>query len=436
MRTEPDKETAEAEQAEPSRYVGRRSLLGAIGAGAAGLALGGASGFTWGKTHSQTETTEVPSTYPFEGEHQAGITTEAQDRMHFAAFDMVEGATREDVIAVLKDWTKTARRLVLGGETTARGAFGGGPNFPPDDTGEAYDLDPAGLTLTFGFGRSLFVTADGKDRFGLHKHMPKEFIDMPVMTNDFLDPHRSGGDLCIQACADDPQVAVHAIRNLTRMGVGKTRIKWSQLGFGRTSSTTRSQETPRNLFGQKDGTANIKAEDTQALNEHVWITSGPEWARGGSYLVARRIYMTIEIWDTLQLAEQERVTGRFKHDGAPLSGGDEFSPVDFHKLDSQGNPLVEETSHVARVHPDNNNGIRMLRRGYNFVDGNDDQGRLNAGLFFIAFVNDPGRFAQVHRNMSRDEMFVEYLKTTGSGVYLIPPGVGPEGYVGQALLEA
>ena len=229
--TEPDKKSAETEQSEPSRNVGRRSLLGAIGAGAAGLALGGASGFTWGKTRSQTEPTEIASTYPFEGEHQAGITTEAQDRMHFAAFDMVDGATREDVIAVLKDWTQAARRLVLGGETTARGAFGGGPNFPPDDTGEAYDLDPAGLTLTFGFGRSLFVTADGKDRFGLRKHMPKEFIDMPVMTNDFLDPHRCGGDLCIQACADDPQVAVHAIRNLTRIGVGKTRIKWSQLGL-------------------------------------------------------------------------------------------------------------------------------------------------------------------------------------------------------------
>lgn len=428
--------TGVEEAPESGRGVGRRGLLGAMGAGAAGLALGGVSGFAWGRERAQVPTTSAPKTFPFEGDHQAGIITEAQDRMHFAAFDLTDGTTREDLIELLEEWTEAARRLVIGGEVSARGAFGGGPNFPPDDTGEAFGLDPAGLTLTFGFGRSLFVTANGKDRFGLRKHMPKEFIDLPVMTNDFLDPKRSDGDLCIQACADDPQVAVHAIRNLTRMGVGKTRIKWSQLGFGRTSSTTRSQETPRNLFGQKDGTANIKAEDTAALDEHVWINSGPAWAHGGSYLVARRINMTIEVWDTLQLAEQERVTGRFKHDGAPLSGGDEFSPVDFHKLDSRGRPLVEETSHVARVHPDNNGGIRMLRRGYNFVDGNDDQGRLNAGLFFIAFVNDPGRFARVHSNMSRDDMFVEYLKTTGSGVFVVPPGVGSDGYVGQSLLEA
>ena len=31
----------------------------------------------------------------------------------------------------------------------------------------------------------------------------------------------------------------------------------------------------------------------------------------------------------------------------------------------------------------------MLRRGYNFTDGNDALGRLDAGLFFVAFVRDP-----------------------------------------------
>ena len=78
----------------------------------------------------------------------------------------------------------------------------------------------------------------------------------------------------------------------------------------------------------------------------------------------------------------------------------------------------------------------MLRRGYNFVDGNDDLGRLNAGLFFIAFVKDPARFAEVHKNMSQDDMFSEYLKTTASSVFIVPPGVGDEhGYVGQSLLE-
>jgi deferrochelatase/peroxidase EfeB len=309
---------------------------------------------------------------------------------------------------------------------------------PPDDTGEATDISPAGLTVTIGFGRSLFVTAAGDDRFDLASKLPSEFEDLPKMMNDFIDRERSGGDLCVQACSNDPQVAVHAIRNLTRIAFGRAQLRWSQLGFGRTSSTSTAQNTPRNLFGQKDGTMNLKAEEPDLLDAHVWVgaNQGPLWAVGGSYLVARRINMSIEVWDGVQLGEQERVTGRNKKDGAPLSGGTEFSQPDFSAKGEDGALLVDERSHVARVHPDNNEGIRMLRRGYNFVDGNDAQGRLNAGLFFVAFVNAPERFASVHKNMARDDLFVEYLKTTASSVFLVPPGVSDGQYVGQQLFEA
>jgi len=146
--------------------------------------------------------------------------------------------------------------------------------------------------------------------------------------------------------------------------------------------------------------------------------------------------MTIEVWDSLQLGEQQRVTGRDKVEGAPLSGGEEFTALDFSATDEHGEPLIDRRSHVFRTHPDHNDGIRMLRRGYNFVDGNDEQGRLNAGLFFIAFVNAPQRFARVHTSMARDDMFVEYLKTTGSAVFLVPPGVQGEDFVGQGLFDA
>lgn len=423
-----------------SSGIGRRGLLGILGGGAAGLALGAGGGFAYGTRRERTAAANAPRPedliHPFAGEHQAGITTPVQEHLHFAAFDMTDDADRDELIEVLERWTEAARRLTLGGDVSAEGSFGGGELFPPDDSGEAVDLGPSGLTLTVGFGRSLFVDADGRDRFGLKKSMPKHFTELPVMANDFLIPERSDGDLCVQACADDPQVAVHAVRNLTRLAMGKATLRWSQLGFGRASSTSHEQTTPRNLFGQKDGTANIMADDAEALAEHVWIGTdqGPDWAVGGSYLVARRIAMTIEVWDTLQLGEQERVTGRAKHDGSPLSGGGEFDAPDFSAVDDRGRPVIDERSHVHRAHPDHNDGIRMLRRGYNFVDGNDETGRLNAGQFFIAFVNDPARFARVHTSLARDDMFIEYLKTTASGVYLIPPGVGDEGYIGESLL--
>ena len=43
-------------------------------------------------------------------------------------------------------------------------------------------------------------------------------------------------------------------------------MRWSQLGFGRTSKTTDAQVTPRNLMGFKDGTNNLTAEDTAGLD--------------------------------------------------------------------------------------------------------------------------------------------------------------------------
>ena len=412
----------------PQRGLSRRGFLALMGAGGAGAASFGVL------TGCSTDAADSDLSYDFYGEHQAGIITPAQDRMHFAAFDIADDMNRDDLIELLQDWTYAASRLTLGLDVAASGAFDGGPYLPPADTGEATGLSASGLTITFGFGRSFFKDASGNDRFGLLAKQPNEFKPLPKMVNDFIDPEHSEGDICVQACANDPQVAVHAIRNLTRIAFGRAVLRWSQLGFGRTSSTSTEQKTPRNLFGQKDGTSNIKAEEPERLKEHVWIGSG--WAQGGTYLVARRISMTIEVWDGVRLEEQERVTGRDKREGAPLSGGTKFTPPDFAATDDKGDLLIDERSHVARVHPDNNDGIAMMRRGYNFVDGNDAQGRLNAGLFFIAFVNDPDRFAKVHKNMARDDLFVEYLKTTGSAVFLVPPGVQEGQYVGQQLFEA
>ncbi len=154
-----------------------------------------------------------------------------------------------------------AERMTAGQEAVHDGAVGLNPYAPPPaDTGEALGLTPSQLTLTIGFGPSLFFLKDGKDRFGLAGQKPQLLEDLPKFPNETMDPARCGGDIVVQACANDPpQVAVHAIRNLARVGFGTVAVRYSQLGgFGRTSSTTREQSTPRNLFGFKDGTANIK----------------------------------------------------------------------------------------------------------------------------------------------------------------------------------
>ena len=79
-------------------------------------------------------------------------------------------------------------------------------------------------------------------------------------------------------------------------------------------------------------------------------------------------------------------------------------------------------SHVRLAHPSQNNGVRMLRRGYNFTDGNDDLGRLDAGLFFIAYVRDPDtQYIPMQTRLSRDDGLMEYLQHTGSALFAVPP---------------
>ena len=389
-------------------------------------------------SHDAASTSGVATSYPFYGEHQAGITTAAQDRMHFASYDVAD-IDRGELISLLKDWTAAAARMTQGRDVGPDGAVGGSLDAPPDDTGEALDLPAAGLTITFGFGPTLFTSNDGTDRFGLAGKRPEALIDLPHFAGDALQDEFVGGDLCIQACSNDPQVAVHAIRNLSRIAFGRASIRWSQLGFGRTSSTTRDQVTARNLFGFKDGTANVKAEDSSEVDEHVWVPDGDSapWMTGGSYLVARKIRMTIETWDRASLREQERIFGREKGTGAPLTGGGEFTEPNFSKRRTDGTLVMDPASHVRLAHPKQNKGAVILRRGYNFVEGNDDLGRLNAGLFFLAFQRDPRtQFVRIQKSLAGHDAMNEYTRHIGSAIFAVPPGVRAGSYVGATLFEA
>jgi deferrochelatase/peroxidase EfeB len=413
---------------QPRRPAGlsRRRLFGLVGAGTAGVLAAGATGGIIGHAAAQDAASGPgpDDPVPFTGRHQAGIVTPAQDRLHFVAFDVITDS-REDLVEMLKAWTAAARRMTAGRDAGPVGAVDGEQYAPPDDTGEAIGLPASGLTLTIGFGPTLFTADDGADRFGLAGRRPGPLAELPSFPGDQINHAISGGDLCIQACANDPQVAVHAVRNLVRLGVGVVSVRWSQLGFGRTSSTSTGQATPRNLFGFKDGTNNLKAENDQALDRFVWVgdgDDGADWLAGGSYLVTRRIRMLIEPWDTSTLNEQEQTIGRSKGAGAPLGQRKEFDPVDF-TAQADGGPAVPPTSHVFLANP-TNSGTAILRRGYSFVDGSDGLGRLDAGLFFIAYQRDPGKgFVQVQHNLRLDSMN-EYIRHTSSAVFACPPGLG------------
>lgn len=414
----------------PKGGLSRRAALGVLGAGATGVgfAAGAVTGAAvqGGALPGSSPRSDLSGAYPFYGEHQAGITTPVQDHLHFAAFDLTQGATREDLIRLLTEWTSAAAAMTQGLEI-GEGAVDGSPLLPPDDTGEARGLPPSGLTITIGFGPTLF-----DDRFGLEGRKPADLAPLPLFAFDLLEEPISGGDLCLQACAHDPQVAVHAIRNLTRIAFGTARIRWSQLGFGRTSSTSTQQATPRNLFGFKDGTANLKSEDPDAIAEHVWVGDEDQgWMTGGTYLVTRKIRMTIENWDRVTLESQEDIIGRSKGEGAPLTGAAEFDEPDFDLGTTSGTKVIPEDSHVRLAHPDST-GTRILRRGYNFVDRSNELGQLDAGLFFISMQRSPAQFIAVQRRLATDAMN-EYIRHVSSAVFALPPGARDGSFVGEAL---
>jgi deferrochelatase/peroxidase EfeB len=398
--------------------------------------------------------------HPFHGRHQAGIATPAQAHTYFAALDLTT-TKRADVVALLQVWTAAAARLTAGlpiesfaqtdyayatppatgTVTTSAEADPVVTTVPAPDSGEAAGLGPSRLTLTFGFGPGLFEK-DGKDRYGLARHRPDALGDLPHFVGDQLVPAHSGGDLSIQACADDPQIAFHAVRQLVRLAYDLADLRWTQTGF---MPDPGPGKTPRNLMGFRDGTNNIRVDDTEALDRFVWVgTEGPAWMRGGSYLVARRIRIALEHWDRTRVAFQEQTVGRHKDSGAPLGQVDENAPVDLAAADKDGKPLIPENSHVRLALPASNGGARILRRPYSYNDGINMTAErwppwrqameYDAGLFFLCYQRDPRTgFTRIFEPMAKFDMMNQFVTHVGGGLFACPAGVDEGGFIGQGL---
>jgi deferrochelatase/peroxidase EfeB len=155
---------------------------------------------------------------------------------------------------------------------------------------------------------------------------------------------------------------------------------------------------------------------------------------GGSYLIARRIQILFDVWDGTSLEGQERVIGRKKLSGAPLGGRDEYDPVD---LDGKkgGEPVIPVDAHIRLASPRNNNGQRILRRGYSYSEPTEPgSGQIDAGLFFICFQRDPERqFIPIQRRLAASDALNHHTLHTASAIFACPPGCKPGGFVGEGL---
>lgn len=356
--------------------------------------------------------------YDFYGEHQAGITTPSQRNIYFLVMDLHTDKL-DDVKQMFKDWTTYAANLTQGKNIKA---YEKNPFVPPTDTGEADSMGAYGLTLTFGISPSFLK------KMGLTHKQPKEFQDLPKFPRDQLRENLTGGDICIQACAEDAQVAFHAVRQLVRQARSNITMRWSQSGF---VGFDTGNQTPRNLFGFKDGTANqitIKAAD-----KNLWADA-PDWMKGGTYLVTRVIQMHLETWDRTSLKGQEDTFGRHRDSGAAIGQKGEFDTFDVHAKDAQGKAVIPEISHMGLA---KRTGVEMLRRSYSYSSGiNPATGQFDSGLLFISFQKSPEQFIIIQNALGRLDKMNEYTTHIGSGLFACFGGTPQGGYIGQALFEA
>lgn len=451
----------ETEQpAQPARrgFLGRAGGLALAAGSLAAGSMAAAQGAQAAVKPAAAPTNPKDGVEPFFGVHQGGITTPQQDYTYLAVFDL-QTDQRADVIALLKRWTDASAKMTRGdvagplgnSDGVASSGAADNPDAPPDpndiapgDSGEALGLAPSRLTLTFGFGPGLFEH-NGVDRYGLASKRPAALVDLPKFNGDQLVPEKTGGDLYIQACANDAQVAFHAVRQLARLAYGKASLKWVQTGF---QASPKDGSTGRNLMGFRDGTNNPSPSDPALMKQFVWADDeGPAWMRNGTYTVVRRIRITLEHWDQMQLSFQEQVVGRRKYTGAPIGKEKEFDPVDLAAQDKDGNPLIPANSHVRLSNPGSNDGMRILRRGYSYNDGANfyierwppwrQEVEYDAGLLFVAHQRDPRTgFIPINQRLAKNDIMNQFITHVGSGIFATPPGVQEGSYIGAALFEA
>jgi deferrochelatase/peroxidase EfeB len=395
--------------------LSRRGLLLGAAAGTVGATV---PGMPAQAAADAEDIVDLTGEYPFYGNaEQAGIRTPPQRYTFYMTFDLTT-QSRTDLQVLLARWSAAISQLMKGkpiGQVEPSR-----PNAIGFDTGEALNLSPACLTVTVGLGPNVF-----SDTYGLAGSKPPLLRELKQLPSDAMKPELTGGDLSLQACADDPQVAYHAVRDLARVAksTGAAATRWTVMGFGR-ASAGKGQSTPRNLLGFKDGTRNIR-DDTD-FDRFVWVKDGPRWQQHGTYQVVRKIQMHIEAWDTDRIEDQNNIFGRHKVSGAPLTGTHEFDTPDFHKKDADGNLVIPAAAHIRLAAFENNGDLRILRRSYNYTDGINQYGVLDAGLLFIAYQNDPAHFEQLQTKLGAADLLNEYITHIGSAIFFVPPAP-PEG---------
>ncbi|XXN65359.1 iron uptake transporter deferrochelatase/peroxidase subunit [Enterobacter ludwigii] len=418
--------------AQPSR----RRLLQGLGMLGGAAALSGGCPFHTAAADSFSPGTVAPNSrqqaQPFYGAHQAGIVTPQQASMMLVAFDVL-ASDKADLDRLFRLLTARFAFLTQGGPAPAVT----NPQLPPMDSGIlGADIAPDNLTLTLSVGTSLF-----DERFGLSKHKPAQLQTMTRFPNDSLDAEQCHGDLLLQICANTQDTVIHALRDIIKHTPDLLAVRWRRDGFiADHAARSNGKETPINLLGFKDGTANPDTHNPALMNQLLWVTDEqqePAWTRGGSYQAVRIIRFHVEMWDRTPLGEQQTIFGREKLSGAPLGMKNEHDVPDYNN-DPDGDVIALD-AHIRLANPRTRetDSSLMLRRGYSYSSGITGSGQLDMGLLFVCYQHDLAKgFITVQQRLN-GEALEEYIRPIGGGYFFALPGVADENhYLGQPLLQA
>jgi len=290
---------------------------------------------------------------------------ERQRHLHVVTAD-VTSRTRAELAGLLRKLTGFARHQM--------------EKLPPKDTQRPYDAPVVTrrVTVTVGFGATLFTTVAGDDRFGLAARRPASLKVMPQIAGSEFHPRDQATDLVILIASDDFYVNEYIFGRLYYGGVHPDiRARSVERGYARPDS--------REPSGFEDGITNPRGgPGPSSMHDFVYVgpeDGEPDWCLGGTYLAYRKVRRRMKRFFDLSPTAQEAVFGVEKKSGTRLE------PHDAH-------------SHAAKINPRRVNHLdlfgmddlerRFLRRPYFFDDGLDAAGEEIRGLHHLSFARNLG----------------------------------------------
>jgi dye decolorizing peroxidase len=392
----------------------RRSFLGMSLVGAAGVTVGATGALA---VHAISDISSKGAVgnamVPFHGTHQSGIESAPPGRGTLVAFDLRDDVDGAALQRLLRLWSTDAALLQAGEPALA-------------DAAAELAKAPSSLTVTIGLGWRAFVLA------GVQERWPLEVHDIPAYSIDRLEERWKGGDVVLQICANDATAVAHAVRELTRDALPFATVRWQMSGW-MPQPDVKPDETPRNLMGFKDGTAN-PGFGTDVFAKLVWNDgSRHAWFAGGTTMAVRRIRMDLRRWDQVPPLMQESAFGRHMVNGAPLGGTSEYQIPDFAAVDAAANPVIPRDAHVRRAHV----ASKILRRPFNYDDGYLDDGTPDSGLIFVAYGADIDQYLSIQASLADGDALNRWTTPVGSALFVVPPGAPSAGHwVGETLFAS